>query len=166
MALTFKQHLHRLSDFSGRETRAEFWPYAGLVFAGTMIGMMSVMIIEMVTSNMIPDLGVMLLGVSAIFILAIGTLAAAIARRLHDRSLSGFWGLLPLPFLFLGLMAMMRIFAFFENGISEILWFRIGLVSNGLYNIALIVLIILLAAPSDKASNKFGPPPGETDPAI
>jgi uncharacterized membrane protein YhaH (DUF805 family) len=37
-------HFRRLLDFSGRESRASFWPYTAVVFAITMVGGMAVML--------------------------------------------------------------------------------------------------------------------------
>src|SRR4051812_2739119 len=43
-------------------------------------------------------------------------LLGAVARRLHDRGLRGWWGLMPLPFLGFAAMIMPRFFAAVQSG--------------------------------------------------
>ncbi|NMN03093.1 MULTISPECIES: DUF805 domain-containing protein [unclassified Novosphingobium] len=90
------------------------------------------------------------------FGLAILLYAAAVARRLHDRGKSGFWGLMPQPFIGYSSIQMPKIFASLGTGGQPdlTLFFSIFL-SNLLYIVTLILLVILLSGPSDPASNRY-----------
>lgn len=97
-----------------------------------------------------------------IFILLI---AAAVARRLHDRGKSGYWGLAPLPFAAFSIVTTPVMFS--RNlaggyassdllGASDSL--RIATTLNGLvYWATLILLIVLLAQRSSPGPNGYGP---------
>jgi uncharacterized membrane protein YhaH (DUF805 family) len=90
------------------------------------------------------------------FGLAIILYAAAVTRRLHDRGMSGAWGLMPVPFIVYSSILMPRMFGSFGNGAAPdmSLFFSIFF-SNMLYIITLIVLIVLLAGASDPQANRF-----------
>jgi uncharacterized membrane protein YhaH (DUF805 family) len=90
------------------------------------------------------------------FGLAILLFAAAVVRRLHDRGKSGFWGLMPLPFILYSSVQMPRMFvsAGAATHPDMTLLFSIFL-SNLLYIITLIWLIVLLAGPSEPARNRY-----------
>ena len=88
------------------------------------------------------------------FGLAVLLYAAAVVRRLHDRGKSGFWGLMPLPFIIYSSVQMPRMFASAGTATQPdmTLFFSIFL-SNIIYIITLIWLIVLLAGPSKSAPN-------------
>ena len=90
------------------------------------------------------------------FGLAILLYAAAVVRRLRDRGKSGFWGLMPLPFILYSSVQMPRMFASVSMATPPdmTLFFSIFL-SNLLYIITLIWLIVLLAASSEPAPNGY-----------
>ncbi|EIZ80405.1 hypothetical protein WSK_0963 [Novosphingobium sp. Rr 2-17] len=97
-----------------------------------------------------------MIGVSAIAILL---LAAAVSRRLHDTGRRGWWGLLPLPFLFAGFVFMPRLFAQVSDGASpDMGLFGLLFLNNMVYLGSLAVLVILLAQPEQRQANRFGPP--------
>ena len=100
--------------------------------------------------------GAMALFLAVTFGLAILLYAAAVVRRLHDRGKSGFWGLMPLPFIAFSSVQMPRMFASFgmENQPDMGLFFSI-FVSNLLYIITLVFLIVMLAGPSGPTPNRF-----------
>ena len=87
------------------------------------------------------------------FGLAISLYAAAVVRRLHDRGKTGFWGLMPLPFILYSSIQMPRMFASVGSGAEPnmMLFFSIFL-SNFFYIITLIWLIVILAGPGEKAA--------------
>src|SRR6478609_1301890 len=93
------KHLKALTDFGGREARSEFWPYIGLVLAATMITMMAGSLVLVLTARGVLHPDKIIVGMAVISIIVIALIAAAVARRLHDRGLSGAWGLPPLPLL-------------------------------------------------------------------
>ena len=90
------------------------------------------------------------------FGLALLLFATAVVRRLHDRGKSGSWGLMPLPFILYSSIQMPRMFASVGTGTQPdmALFFSI-FVSNLLYIISLIWLIVLLAGASDPAPNRY-----------
>lgn len=96
-----------------------------------------------------PDLGAVAPGMGAVMVVAVLLLAAAVTRRLHDRGKSGLWGLLPLPFLSVGLWGMSKLFASFGDSAGPpMALFLPLLLNNFAYMAALLVLILLLAGPS------------------
>lgn len=172
-------HFRRLLDFKGREDRASFWPYAALAFVIITVAGMVVFIPmmsrtmramqEYAAQN--PDQatidsgagqysitveghhpgffdgGAMALFLGLTFGLAILLYAAAVVRRLHDRGKSGFWGLMPLPFIIYSSIMMPRMFTSMSDP-NMSLFFSVSL-SNMLYIVTLIWLIVILAGPSD-----------------
>jgi len=99
----------------------------------------------------------MLLSLVATFGVAIILYAAAVTRRLHDRGRSGLWGLMPLPFIIYSSARMPKIFASMGTGSQpDMAVFFSIFVSNLLYIVALIWLIVLLAGPSEPKPNRYG----------
>jgi uncharacterized membrane protein YhaH (DUF805 family) len=89
---------------------------------------------------------------TAVFVILIG---AAVARRLHDRGMSGYWGLMPLPFTIIGLAAMPKTFEAWPYHPNLGLFGLLML--NSLLHLALaILLIVLLAQRSAAGANRFG----------
>jgi len=80
--------------------------------------------------------------------------AAAVVRRLHDRGMPGWWGLMPLPFIAYSSIQMPRMFSFVGNQPDMTIFYSIFF-SNMLYLITLIVLIVLLAGASNPESSRF-----------
>lgn len=106
--------------------------------------------------ELFPDMSgithVMMIGIA----IAVLLLAAAVARRLHDRGRSGYWGLLPLPFLFFGLFAMGRVFT---ANPPDLRLFALIFCNNLLYLAALLFLIVQLAGGSTPGANAYGETP-------
>lgn len=180
-SVTIGEHFKRLFDFSGREDRASFWPYAAVVLiivsvAGSLlfIPIMTHAMSEMqqfavehpdqVISTTGPgqysvsvhgahppfmSAGPIALYLAVSFGLAILLYAAAVVRRLHDRGKSGFWGLMPLPFILYSSIMMPVMFSTVRTEATPnmTLFFSIFF-SNMLYIITLIVLIVMLAGRS------------------
>jgi len=90
------------------------------------------------------------------FGLALLLFAAAVVRRLHDRGKSGFWGLMPLPFIVYSSIQMPKMFASVgAAGGPDMALFLSIFVSNLFYIITLIGLIVLLAGPSEPGQNRY-----------
>lgn len=100
--------------------------------------------------------GSMALYLGVTFGFALLLFAAAVVRRLHDRGKSGLWGLMPLPFILYSSIQMPRMFGTVVAGAEPdmTLFFSI-FVSNLLYIVTLIWLIVLLAGASNPAPNRF-----------
>lgn len=181
------EHFKRLFDFTGRENRESFWPYAAVAFVVIMAAGMIIFVPMM--SHTIhamqqfaaqhPDQATVTSGpgrysisvqgkhpefmpaeslslfLAVSFGLAILLYAAAVVRRLRDRGKSGFWGLMPLPFIIYSSVQMPRVFASVGPGTQPdmTLFFSIFF-SNLLYMVTLIWLIVLLAGPSEPAPNR------------
>lgn len=179
------EHFGRLLDFKGREDRASFWPYAAVAFIIVMIVGMAIFVPMMAHSVAAmqhyafqhPDQATVITGpgqysisveghhpdffdagsmgayLGVAFGLAIVLYAAAVVRRLHDRGKSGFWGLLPLPFIIYSSFMMPALFASAAEP-AMALFFSV-FISNMLYIVALVVLIVFLAGASDPAPNSY-----------
>jgi uncharacterized membrane protein YhaH (DUF805 family) len=152
--------------FRGRETRSEFWPYAGVAVALYLVVGWAVLIPIMlpVLNASFSDHFGSFLKMESHFLLAsvlmfaalVAILAAAVARRLHDSGRSAFWGLLPLPFVVYSGTMFFRLFSQFDAGEPDIRLFLSVLVSHLLYFVAVALLIVLLALRSTPGPNRFG----------
>lgn len=79
--------------------------------------------------------------------------AGAVVRRLHDRGMSGFWGLMPVPFIVYSSFVLPAVFA--STGRPSMGAFISSFVSNMLYMVTLIALIVLLAGAGIPGPNRF-----------
>ena len=123
---SIRYNLANLFRFSGRESRALFWPYAITVFllsilAGILLFipvMMDTMTRAMdyaqthpggipqaapgqppvLPPELMPDMSRMIVPMLIVNLVCILLLAAAAVRRLHDTDRTGWWAALPLPF--------------------------------------------------------------------
>ena len=186
---SIRHNLAGLVRFSGRETRAEFWPYAIFLFllsmaVGTVVAVFVVadMFVRLqryliahpeglpppargqpatLPPELMPDLAAMMVPSTVANVLFGLLLAAAVVRRLHDRDRTGLWGLLPLPFMIVGMANQDAAVAFAtaHRALSrmEMLMFM----TTPLLWLSVIVLIVLLAGEGTNGPNRFGPePPG------
>ena len=187
-SVSFKEHFRMLLDFSGREDRLSFWPYAAAVFGIVMVLSMLAVVpsmfatmrsmqeyaekhpenvtvtqgpgqysIQVHEGDLTPDFGPMFWMIALAFFVAVILYAAAVVRRLHDTGRSGWWGVMPLPFVVFSLVAMPQVFASAGagDGGSLGLFFAVFF-SNMLYIIALIILVVLLAGESKEGPNRVG----------
>jgi len=154
--MTFADHFRALTQVSGRETRTEFWPWAGAVVGLTMVVMTSGMAMSLNAMfgavndpSSVPDFSGVFISMGVAIAFATALLAAAVARRLRDAGWSPLWGLGPLPFAAFSAITfprMMMNFGFDPEPDMDL--FMAVFISNGLYNAALLFLIILLILPS------------------
>ncbi len=182
---SIRHNLGRLLQFSGRDTRRQFWPWAILVFLAHMIAGILIMIpmmaevmnrivkvsqsgsdgaqdpeivaahVESVMVETMSDLGRLWLPSLILQAVAALLLAAAVARRLHDRDRSGYWGFLPIPFMAIGL-SNLPIAGNMVTGRELSFMQAISLSLGYGYWIALLVLVIMLVGEGDKGANRFG----------
>jgi uncharacterized membrane protein YhaH (DUF805 family) len=178
------EHFARLFDFRGSEDRASFWPFAALAFVIIMIAGGLIFVPMMLHSmramqdyaTQHPDQTTITQGpgqysisvqghhpeffpmetmatyLAVTFGLAILLYAAAVARRLHDRGKSGLWGLLPLPFIIYSSIMMPMLFTSPEA--PNVGLFLSMFLSNLLYMVTLIWLIVMLAGPSSPNASR------------
>ncbi|KQM13099.1 hypothetical protein ASE49_13830 [Novosphingobium sp. Leaf2] len=102
--------------------------------------------------NMVVLVGVMAVIFSKVTVL----LAAAVTRRLHDCDKAGWWGIMPLPFVAFGLVAMPKLFA---QPTPDTRLFFVLLLNNMLYIAALAWLVALLSGEGTKGANRYGQRP-------
>jgi uncharacterized membrane protein YhaH (DUF805 family) len=177
-----------LFEFSGREDRSSFWPYAAAVFGISMVlSMLAIVPLMFATmrsmqeyaeahpenvtvtqgpghysmqvhgGDFAPDFGPMFWMMGLVFLAAVVLYAAAVVRRLHDTGRSGWWGLMPLPFIAFSMIAMPQIFASAGTGSEpDLSLFFAVFFSNMLYIVTLIILVVLLAIKSTEGPNRFG----------
>ncbi|WP_425229613.1 DUF805 domain-containing protein [Sphingomonas sp.] len=112
-------HLTRLADFSGRENRQPFWLWVLMIYIGQTILNTIVMIPlmlhmfssmqamtgqdpdylnrhpeiaqQLVMSAMLPMMRTLVIAGMVMGLIAVGLIAAAVVRRLHDGNRSGWW---------------------------------------------------------------------------
>lgn len=96
---------------------------------------------------------------SVMLVVMVLLFAAAVVRRLHDRGMSGWWGLMPVPFLTFAMVAMPKLFSDFAAPAGPGFGlFGLIFINNMLYNVVLVILIVLLAKGADPNINRYGPP--------
>lgn len=108
----------------------------------------------------VPDLGGFFINLGLCVLGAIGLLAAAVSRRLHDSGRSALWGLLPVPFLLFGIgvfpVMMDSMMAAEEPDFVPIL---LLFANNMIYLGALGTLVVLLSLPTARGPNRHGNEP-------
>ena len=119
-------------DFSGRASRSEFWWF--FLFR---------LLVQL------PTMWIPLLGFIVFLVLLLPTFSST-ARRLHDVNRTGWWMLMPIISLALGI------------GAAQAVWeisipMAVSMVFLGL--IGIIVLFVFLMQSSDPSSNRYGPNP-------
>jgi uncharacterized membrane protein YhaH (DUF805 family) len=165
--------LGNVGNFSGRDPRIKFWPYCGFLYlSATVLNIISLMIVLLPFLNemqsnfegvVMPSMGLGIkISIGITIIMAI-SLAAAVTRRLHDRNLRGYWALIPLAFLLVGLWNMSSVFQSVTNlqAISEDVLFD-SIMTAGIFNmiyiITLAMLCVILSLKGDAGPNRFGVP--------
>lgn len=104
--------------------------------------------------DLTPFLAVLGIGMAA----SVALLAAAIVRRLHDRGRAGYWGLAPLPFIFIAFGLLPRLFDSISAEGQPMGLFLALFCNNMLYLASVALLVVLLAKESDPGPNRFGAP--------
>jgi uncharacterized membrane protein YhaH (DUF805 family) len=196
----------KLTQFSGRDSRGEFWPHVGaviaLLFVAQSIGMgwmmsdfmgklqayadeQPVLLIEEpvpadtsvrvevteraaapeppappappIAPPPMPDFRILSGIMAGSVALAVGLLAAAVSRRLHDRNMAAPWGLLPVPFLLIatiGFPLMMQDFMTHQEPNFGL--FGLLFLNNIAYLAALVTLIVLLVQRGTPGPSRYG----------
>ncbi|WP_420477961.1 DUF805 domain-containing protein [Brevundimonas sp. FT23028] len=199
MANPIKRGFSRLTQFSGRDTRAEFWPYVGVVIAILFVTNFIVMGALMATTFAemaefaaqhpdastvhsgpggysvqidaghpeapIPNFAPFFIGFSIMVLIVVLLLAAAVTRRLHDRNMAGFWGLMPVPFLAIAMTIMPMLFnSVMVDPEPRFDLFGLLFVNNTVYMISLVTLVIILAQKGTPGPNRYGAPTAIPEP--
>lgn len=105
--------------------------------------------------ELMPDIGRATPLMIAAFVGIILLLSAAVVRRLHDRGMSGAWGLAPIPFVVFAVIMMPKLFdQFGRSTLNPDLFFAL-FINNLLYAASLIFLAVLLSGVSTKGKNRY-----------
>jgi uncharacterized membrane protein YhaH (DUF805 family) len=189
---SIRYNLARLLLFSGRETRGQFWPYAiSLFIVQLAVGMLLLIpvmfdmfarlqryLIEhpeglptetgpypgavVLPPELMPDMAIVTVPAAVLNLLFVLLLAAAVVRRLHDRDKSGWWALMPVPFMVYGQIKGPEAATMMMSGaMARSPEMLLVMLSNLLYWIALIVLVVILAQTGTDGPNSYGPEPQE-----
>jgi len=114
--------------------------------------------------ELMPDFGLFIGIVLAATSIVVLLLAAAVARRLHDTGRSGWWGLMPLPFMLATFWGVSRIFSLAPTlsqtpqtpppGFFQV--FALTMTGDLCYIATLILLIVFCCMPSQPGDNRYG----------
>lgn len=185
---SIRHNLAHLLSFSGRQTRAQFWPYAIFMFILSAVAGMLVFIPFMVDMfvriqryaiehpegppvepgptgaptlppELMPDFSAMMVPMALVNLGFVLLLVAAIVRRLHDCDRAGSWALLPVPFMIFGQLKAPQITAMFTKSQPNEQMLSLLMLNSLFYWIALIALIILLVQEGTNGPNRFGEDP-------
>lgn len=108
----------------------------------------------------VPDMSGFMYVMGAMSLFAVVLLAAAVSRRLHDSGRSGFWGLMPVPFLAAAMILTPSIMQATMAGMDpDMRLAGLLFLNNGLYFLALAVLIVFLCLPTKAGANRHGAEP-------
>ena len=135
-----KTCFQKYATFNGRASRSEFWYFWLLNYA--------VYAILLILSNKVPAANVaigLFVALCVFFLATLIPFIAVTARRLHDVNKSGWFQILPLPFLLFTDLLILLAGVVFPK-IPPIL------IGVGLY----IYLIVLYCSEGDKKNNRFG----------
>jgi len=95
---------------------------------------------------------------AAFGVIVILLLGAALTRRLHDSGRTGFWALLPIPFLLGGLWLMPQLFG--SRGAAPDMQLLFLLFVNNVVYLATIALLVFFTTKSGTPGpNRYGPQP-------
>lgn len=174
-----RYHLANLANFQGRESRARFWPWAGLVSVAMMMTIAAIVARYLAAMKQrtdgfaaaIRETGELPLGANPLVpapqatgllawvgIAVAGAtllLAAAMVRRLHDREASGIWVALPVPPLLVMAWAFPTLF--FGGAPDMRIYFAI-MAASFLHSGAMIALLVLLTRAGTPGRNPYGEP--------
>jgi uncharacterized membrane protein YhaH (DUF805 family) len=187
---SIRHGLRRVVDFSGRDSKAQFWPYAIFLFllsiaAGMIlwVPVMADMFVRLqryliehpeglptggdkypgataLPPELMPDFSAMVGPMAVVNLLFVMLLAAALVRRLHDRAKSGWWALLPVPFMIYsqiqGPQAATMMIGGHPPNPSIMLP---AALSSLFYWIAFVTLVVLLVGDGTAGPNRYGPEP-------
>ncbi len=170
----------RLTDFSSRSTRPEFWPFIFLMIATNQLLAVAAISPSFlfaqrqalnpdIRQNLEPEFEslfkrffILCLAGFLIFLLP---LCGAVVRRLHDTNRSGFWALPSAILLIFGFAASWFVFnGFLRNGGDDIppLFFLLFF-NNFAYIATLVMLIVFCVQDGTAGRNRFGLDPQGRD---
>lgn len=103
-----------------------------------------------------PNFGLIMGGMGIVTALTVGLYAAAVVRRLHDSGRSGYWALMPVPFLTYSMIQLTRFFGSMRQATTPDLGIFFSIfISNFIYIGTIVALIVMLAKRGHSAPNRF-----------
>jgi uncharacterized membrane protein YhaH (DUF805 family) len=149
---TVRRGLRLARTFSGRDTRGEFWPYcAAVLVVWFVVGNVCFVAVFVTTSLTSADRlehpWPFIVVAAVLFAVVVALLAAAVARRLHDRGHHAAWALVPVALVCSGLVIFSVLLTTFDDDMGPGL-FLAGFANNLLYFATMVVLTVQLALPS------------------
>ena len=184
---SIRYNLVNLLRFSGRESRALFWPYAIAVFLLEIVAaillfipVMSDMMTRMMDyarthpeglphgapgqpaalpPELMPDMSMMIVPMLIVNLLGTVLLIAAGVRRLHDCDRTGWWVALPLPFRVIGAaIGPAAAKTMMTYPPQRSPLFMVSSLNGACSLLALVAFVILLIGESTGGPNRFGDP--------
>ena len=157
-------NLRGLTTFSGRDDRATFWPWAGLVVVattvlGNVVGVvgMVVLVVRGLDPGGAGGRIVVALGLASVA-LHVVLLGASVVRRLRDRGAGIAWAVVPVVAVVVALTAQASVMLPALDGREPDLGrFFLAFALSGLYLLAVAALVVQLALPGRGAEQA---PPG------
>lgn len=116
--------------------------------------------VDVDTMDFVPNYGLTFGLIGLVIATVVILLGAAVCRRLHDRGLSGFWGLIPISLLVIALIGLATMLpkvmtgAEPNIGVFLLIWLT-GMISH----VGHFALIVVLARIGTSGPNRFGPDP-------
>ena len=113
--------------------------------------------------ELMPNFSAMIVPMMVVNAVGILLIAAAVTRRLHDRDMTGLWGLMPVPFMAFGALLGPKAFSTFDAASPpNSLIFAALALNNALSFGAFIALVVILVGEGTKAPNRYGAEPVPT----
>jgi uncharacterized membrane protein YhaH (DUF805 family) len=187
MLQSIRHNFANLLRFSGRDSRATFWPWAiGVYLLSMLLGFLIVLplIGEMMQrmaayaqahpggfpppqpgkppfpAELMPDFSSLAVPMGLVQLLTTFLWAAAAVRRLHDRDWSGWWAAIFLPFQVAGIaLGGVAMRGMLGGAVEPTPLMRVASLNTACYWIAFIGLLVVLAGSGTPGPNRYGDPP-------
>jgi len=176
LVASVRHNLANLTNFAGRESRAQFWPYAVVVFVLAMavyMGLVAPAIIEtqrqfalimntpvghsVTLHGELMPIGPWIIASLVTFVLLVLSLATALVRRLHDSGRPGLWVALPMLFFAISSAIIFPMMSTRHEPPLEMIF--PAFFSVVAYFAALARLFLWLVRAGGSGENKYGPQP-------
>ena len=171
-----RRGFRNLLVFGGRDTAAQFWPFAAAVLGATfVVGNVLFVVVAGVTGAMasrdtaestdvligtgMPSPLPLVVLTAVVATVAACLLAAAVTRRLHDRGHRGGWAGIPLVLLGTGLVMFAFVVESFERSSDpDPTLFFLTFANNLVYFVVMALLVWQLIRSGTDGENRFGAP--------
>jgi len=114
--------------------------------------------------DLLPDFDGLVIPIALVNAVTVLLLAAAVARRLHDKDRTSLGCLMPLPFMLVGLALMPVMMPNFMMPQEPNPLIALGMLNNLAYFGIFILLIVMMVGEGTRGPNRFGPEAGPAPP--